>query len=315
MTTESLSLEGLPSVPAKILVVEDDKDISGMLETVLRENGFDVYAAQDGKLGASMLAKVSPDLVLLDLQIPNRTGLELLGDVRKRDQEFGIFMPVVILTGVYTSRNDKVISLNSGADDFLHKPFDLVELLARVRSLLRIRELNKRAQYLATHDHLTRCYNRRFLVDFVRREFERAKRYKKPFSYLLLDMDHFKDINDEFGHDQGDNVLMQVGFKLQDFFRAVDCVARLGGDEFAAVLPDCGAEDAAKVGERLVKEMKVPSGSPELSTKIRERVSFSLGIASLPDHAPDIETLMKKADEAMYAAKSAGRDQFRMAAA
>ncbi len=297
---------------AKILVVEDDATIAGMLKKILEENGYEVHHANEGSAAVQLLGSFNPDLVLLDLQIPERTGFDVLKDIRKKDQEFGLFVPVIILTGVYTSRDDKVESLNAGADDFLPKPFDLVELLARVKSLLRIRELYKRSQYLATHDHLTRCYNRRYLLDFIRREYERYKRYKKPFSYLLLDMDHFKNINDEFGHEAGDEALTYVGYRLQDFFRAVDCVSRLGGDEFAVVLPDCGLPDAMKVGDRLMAELDKPYPAHPLSDKLKGRIAFSVGIACLPTHTEDTEELMRLADEAMYAAKETGRNKFRV---
>src|ERR1051326_3625302 len=137
---------------AKILVVEDDNGISGMLHDVLAEEGYDVFVASDGAVASEKLQSFLPDLVLLDLHVPHRSGFELLKEVRKRDQEFGIFVPVIILTGVYTTRKDKLISLDAGADDFLPKPFDLLELMARVRSLLRVQELYKQSQFLATHD-------------------------------------------------------------------------------------------------------------------------------------------------------------------
>ena len=298
--------------PPRILVVEDDKDIADMLKQILGENGYEVHHAAEGKVAIQLLNSLYPDLVLLDLQIPERTGFELLNDIRKKDQEFGLFVPVIILTGVYTSRDDKVQSLNAGADDFLHKPFDLVELLARVKSLLRVRDLYKRSQYLATHDHLTRCYNRRYLLDFINREHERFKRFKKQFSYLLLDMDHFKEINDELGHEAGDECLVYVGLRLHDFFRAVDCVARLGGDEFAVVLPDCGLADAMKVGDRLMAEISKPDPSQSLPEKLQSKIKFSVGIACLPEHTKDKEELMRLADEAMYEAKKAGRNKFRV---
>ena len=302
----------IPSTLPKILVVEDDKGVASMLKDILIEEGYEVSHAPDGKVAISLLNSFSPDLVLLDLQVPHKKGPEILKDIRKKDQQYGIFVPVIVLTGVYTTREDKVTSLDAGADDFLPKPFDLVELLARVRSLLRVRDLYKRSQYLATHDHLTRCYNRRYVLDFIDREFERYKRYKKPFSFFLIDLDHFKTINDQFGHEAGDQVLVTVGFRLQDFFRAVDCVARLGGDEFAVVLPDTGSADAQKVGERLMKSMIELKKSESLSPEISSMIGISVGGATLPTNTNDKEELMRLADEAMYESKKGGRNQFHM---
>lgn len=298
----------------RLLVVEDDPTISGMLGKVLMEEGYDVSVCDDGDKALQLLNTTSFDLALLDLHVPHRSGFDLLREIRQKNSDSGAFVPVIVLTGVYTSRNDKITSLDAGADDFLAKPFDLIELLARVRSLIRVQELYKRSQFLATHDQLTRCYNRHYLMEFLEREFQRFKRYKTPMSFLLLDLDHFKQINDQHGHEAGDKVLMHVGFKLQDFFRAVDCVARLGGDEFAAVLPDCDADEAKKVGERLLRFINDSNSKKELPEKLANLIGFSIGMACVPEHTEDPEELVRMADEAMYNAKKAGRNGFRLAA-
>jgi len=297
---------------ARILVVEDDRGISGMLSQILGEQGYDVTVAGDGKVASDLLATCATDLVLLDLNLPGRHGVDILKEIRQRGSESGAFVPVIILTGVYTSRDDKVNSLNAGADDFLPKPFDMIELLARVRSLLRVQDLYKRSQFLATHDSLTKCYNRRYLVEFMDREFERYKRYRTPLSFLMLDLDHFKKINDEKGHEAGDTALRHVGFRLQDFFRSVDCVARLGGDEFAAVLPDTSAHDAQLAAARLLRFMNSPDARKGINSDIAARLSFSVGVAAVPDHTEIPEKLLKLADLALYQAKKAGRNQFKM---
>ena len=297
---------------ARILVVEDDRAISGMLSQVLGDEGYEVTVAGDGLIASDLLATSTTDLVLLDLNLPHRNGVDVLKELRQRGAESGAFVPVIILTGVYTSRNDKVNSLNAGADDFLPKPFDMIELLARVRSLLRVQELYKRSQFLATHDSLTKCYNRRYLVEFMEREFERYKRYHTPLSFLLIDLDNFKKINDEKGHDAGDAALQHVGFRLQDFFRSVDCVARLGGDEFAAVLPDCSAHDGRLAAERLLRFMNGPEARKGLPPDIAARLSFSIGVSAVPEHTESPEKLIALADQAMYEAKKAGRNGFRV---
>ncbi len=296
--------------PARILVVEDDLPISGMLKHVLTAEGYEITVAGDGLVAQDLVGKGEIDLVLLDLHVPNRSGFEVLKDIRRKDQETGGFVPVIILTGVYASRNDKVNSLNAGADDFLPKPFDLIELLARVRSLLRVHELYKRAQFLATHDPLTRCYNRRYFNEFLEHEFERSFRYKGHFSLFLLDLDRFKQINDVHGHSVGDDVLQHIGYRLQDFFRAVDCVARLGGDEFAVVLPDCTMKDASQAAERLLLYMNGEEMRKGLPVAVAGQVAFSIGVASVPDHAMDAATLLRRADQALYSSKNGGRNQF-----
>lgn len=297
---------------ARILIVEDDQGISDLLKDVLAEQGYDVHVFGDGLQANKEILNFLPDLVLMDLGLPGMSGYEILEEVRKKDREMGSFTPVIVLTGIYTSRSDKAKCLDTGADDFISKPFDMIELLARVRSLLRIQELYKRSQFLASHDPLTKCYNRRYLLDFLSQANERFKRYSEPFSFLLLDMDHFKEINDQAGHEVGDQVLVHVAFALQDFFRAVDCVARLGGDEFAAILPGCGPKEAEGVGERLIQFMNDKNKQQTLPENIQSKVQFSVGIACLPQHTKNKEELMRLADEAMYAAKQAGRNQFRV---
>jgi len=296
--------------PSQILVIEDDKSVGTMLEDLLMEEGYRVKVVQDGQEAMGLLAEVSPDLVLLDLNLPHLSGHQILEEIRKRDQEFNLFIPVIILTGVYTSRNDKILCLNLGADDFLPKPFDMVELLARVKSLIRLREMHKRSQYLATHDHLTRCYNRRYLVEFVDHQLARFRRYKVPFAFLLIDLDHFKKVNDTYGHDKGDQVLIHLGFRLQDFFRAVDCLARLGGDEFAAVLPECNLENAKKVGFRLMEYVGNSKFKEGLPAELSSHVNISVGAASVPEHSEDREELIRLADLALYASKKGGRNRF-----
>lgn len=302
----------LMSTVARILIVEDEPAVSGLLEGLLGEKGYRTEIAIDGREASEKMLSFNPDLVLLDLRIPQRAGTEVLVDIRKRNQEYGSFVPVIILTGVYTDPKDKIAMLEAGADDFLAKPFEVVELIARVRSLLRVQELYKRSQFLASHDYLTRCYNRRYLMEFLGREFERHKRYGNRFAYLQLDMDRFKRINDELGHEAGDQLLMFAGARLQDFFRAVDCVARVGGDEFAAVLPDCGPAEAAKVGARLMDYLIKCAKEAPVPAPHAGAIGWSVGIACLPDHSVELEELMRFADEAMYAAKREGSNRFRV---
>src|SRR5205814_1247662 len=152
------------------------------------------------------------------------------------------------------------------------------------------------------------------LMDFMDREIQRSKRYKTPLGFVMLDMDGFKQINDQYGHEAGDKALLFLSSCLNDFFRAVDCVARIGGDEFAAALPGCGREEAKQVATRLIDFAKSPERRATLPSELRERVHFSLGIACLPDHAKEVKQLLQLADEALYAAKKAGHDQFRITA-
>jgi diguanylate cyclase (GGDEF)-like protein len=257
-----------------------------------------------------------PDLVLLDMVLPDMDGLEVLRIVKARPQ--GDFIPVIILSA-RADIDSKVAGLRIGADDYLAKPFAEAELLARCTAMLRIKSLQDQLRRVqreleerSVTDGLTGLKNRRFFDERLAEEFRRAQRYSDPVSLIMIDLDHFKEVNDRHGHPFGDVVLREAAGLIRSSIRDPDICARYGGEEFAVILPKTHLAGAITVAERIWKELgaksyKVPPEAPG-GPSIRQ-VTASLGIAFYP--SKDIsspELLLRFADEALYQAKRAGRN-------
>jgi diguanylate cyclase (GGDEF)-like protein len=256
--------------------------------------------------------------VLLDVVMADIDGFAVCRWLKMNAETREI--PVIMLT-VRTALADKVEGLNIGADDYLAKPFQDEELEARIFAALRVKathaELKERNQQLesmlhhvealAITDPLTGLFNRRRFADVLKREFAVTKRYKNTLSCLMIDLDHFKHINDRYGHDAGDLVLKEVARKIQETLREVDVPARYGGEEFAVLLPHTSKRDAMIVAERvcaIVRKVEMKLGNDVL--KLSASVGVSGNIDVLSGQAED---LVKAADFALYEAKRRGRDR------
>lgn len=268
--------------------------------------------ACDGLDGFRQMRQHAVDLVLCDLDMPGFDGFKFLrmvsGDSKLQHT------PVILLTG-HEDMGTKVKGLSAGASDYLTKPFDDLELIARVNVHLKLKRLqdelsekNCELEKIARIDALTGVSNRRHLMEVLQTEFERCRRYTRPFALLMFDLDHFKKVNDTYGHQAGDAVLVEVAAALQTALRLNDTVGRYGGEEFAVVLPETDAEAALLVGERcrtLVEELNVNYGA-----KLPLKVTASIGLAAVPDAGIcDLDGLIKVADSALYRAKGAGRNR------
>jgi two-component system cell cycle response regulator len=308
-----------------VLAAGDARE-SGVLSWLLREHGYDVSAvpANDSLLDAFRARRT--DLVLLDA---SRDSIqEQLRRMRAEDQ--GRRTPVILL-GV-NRLEDATRALRMGADDWVSKPLSLPELLARIGARLRARtdasqardtlirreeELeqaradNRRLEELATTDSLTRLLNRRALLERLTGEVERAKRFKSQLSLLMVDLDHFKTVNDRYGHLAGDEVLRQIGELLARVVRTIDVVARYGGEEFVVALPETSSEGAVVFAERLRE--RVASQALDAGGAHNFHLTCSVGVATFPSpHVASTEALFARADEALYRAKSGGRNQVRV---
>jgi len=301
---------------SKILVVDDSRTQLEWLVKVLERDGFDVRTAADGKDAIRKVRSDPPDLVLLDMILPDMDGLEVLRIVKARPEDQ--FIPVIILS-VKSDLDSKVAGLRIGADDFLAKPFAEAEILARCAAMLRIkslqdqlRETQRKLREQAITDELTGLKNRRAFDERLLEEFRRAQRYADPVSLIMIDLDHFKQVNDRFGHPFGDVVLRGAAEQVRHSTRDPDICARYGGEEFAVILPKTHLSGALAVAERIWKELgakthPVPPGAPGPEKAIQ--VTASLGLAFYP--SKDITTpelLLRYADEALYQAKKAGRN-------
>lgn len=302
-----------------ILIVDDSEAIQHHVEHVLsvQDEEFQVLTAKDGLSAFNLLVRNKVDLVLCDVVMPGIDGFKFL-TLKNSRPEFAD-LPVIMLTGA-SDVSAKVRGLEAGAADYLTKPFHDQELVARVRVHLKLRALqeelrvkNEQLQLVSRTDGLTGIWNRRHLMEVGEVELDWARRYKNELGCIMLDLDHFKLVNDRHGHLVGDQVLSAVAEQLQQDLRKCDLAARYGGEEFVLLLPQTGLEGAHAVAERqrlAVAALSVPAGMTEV------RPTVSLGVAAYPTHpAESIEDLFRHADQALYRAKEAGRNRVELAEA
>lgn len=296
---------------AKILVIDDSRVVVHMAKAILSKRKHQVLLAQDGETGLQTVMTEQPDLVLLDLILPGLDGYTVCRRIKQEIASQDI--PVIMLTSK-ASPADKVRGLEMGAADYVTKPFDEGELVARVNTHLKLKQLyealqekNRQLQELANLDGLTGLYNHRFFQETVSRDFQRAYRYKESLSCILLDIDHFKNFNDTYGHQTGDMVLKTLGGLIRQIMRGSDLAARYGGEEFALLLYHASAPESLVVGERLRKIVEQHQFRQE---DLMLKVTISAGLASFPHpEIVDAKTLIECADKALYRAKEEGRNR------
>lgn len=294
----------------KILVAEDDSVTRQLLKVSLERWKYEVAVASDGTQAKEiMLGNDAPKLAILDWMMPGSDGVEVCRDLRKRAE--GSYVYTLLLTSK-AEKSDLVSGLEAGADDYLVKPFDLLELQARLRCGERIIALQdeliaarEAMREQATRDALTGLWNRGAILDILSREFNRSRRDQSPLTLLMLDLDHFKLINDTRGHQAGDSVLRIVTSRLQSELRPYNAVGRYGGEEFLVIVPGCDESSSFNLAERLRNRV---SATPISTTSDPIPVTISLGFAGLAED-PDPESLIRRADEALYRAKKAGRNR------
>ncbi len=310
----------------RVLVVEDSRVQAQRLAEVLADEGYQVQIAGDAGEAIRCVRSEPPDLVLLDMILPDMNGLEVLRIIKSRSEEE--FVPVILLS-VKADLDSRVAGLRMGADDFLAKPFAEAEVRARAGAMLRIKSLQdqlraakRECERLSVTDGLTGLYNHRHFEERLREEFSRCKRYGAALSLIMLDLDHFKAVNDAHGHPFGDRVLRETAELISTSIRDHDVCARYGGEEFAIVLPNTNLQGAAAVAERFLTRMRgktyhtteSETGGEAAGAPAVLRVTASVGVASYPtSDAASAERLIKLADEALYRAKGEGRNTIRVA--
>jgi two-component system, cell cycle response regulator len=296
----------------RVLVVQADETERLFQRALFTDAGLTVIEAATGADALDFLATDRPDLVVLGRALPDMDGLELLPRLKSGELDF---VPVLVLSH-RSEIAERVRGLQLGADDYLARPCDPAELLARAKALLRnklthdkIRKLQVALEQMVVSDPLTGLHNRRYLMDRLTQEMQRADRHGDPLAFAMIDLDGFKPINDQFGHVVGDKVLRAVGNAVARCVRVSDIAARYGGDEFAVILPQTPPEGAMRVVERVLRTIS------ELTLQDSEgkscKVTASLGLAYYP--ADDVETpedLIHSADGALYGAKRSGKNRF-----
>jgi two-component system, cell cycle response regulator len=295
----------------RVLVAEDDAMFRKILASWLGNWGYQVTLAEDGARAWTILQQdLPPQLLILDWMMPALSGLELCRKVRERDQAPYQY---ILLATAKDAKQDLVRGLEAGADDYLTKPFDKSELRARLRAgnrILTLQDSQIRAQeqlrFQATHDQLTGVLNRAEILETLRRELERAARSHTATGLLILDVDHFKAVNDTYGHLTGDAVLKEVTQRVTKAVRAYDSLGRFGGEEFVVVLPGCDREQIDLGAERV--RSAVDSGFILFNeSQVSVTVSIGAAVAS-PGTISDTE-MLAAADSALYKAKRIGRNR------
>lgn len=300
------------STNGRILVVDDNRDNAEIIVTRLRYRGYEVNDAGTGDQALRKIRARPPDLVLLDLMLPDMDGYEVAARIRA-DEDLP-FIPIIIVTA-RDMTEDQTLWFEAGADDYLTKPVNFPELEARVRSLIRIKRLqdeleikNRELERLSTSDGLTGLFNHRHIHELLREEFERSDRTGAPITVAMLDLDHFKSVNDRYGHVAGDQVLRELADILRGTAREVDRLARYGGEEFMVILPSTDPDGGANFADRVRRT--VEDHDFVLADDIYVKLTLSAGTASTPHpEIPDPIALVRCADEALYAAKRAGRNR------
>jgi len=296
----------------RVLIAEDDVVFRRILEATLLKWGCEVISACDGnEAWRLMQSSDAPRLAVLDWMMPGLDGVEICRKVRMQTDKPYIY---ILLLSAKGHRGDMIAGLDAGADDYITKPFDPLELRGRLRAGQRIVDLQEELlaareelQYIATHDSLTRLWNRPAIISALKKQLALASGSGKAIAVAMADLDHFKRINDTYGHTVGDAVLSEISRRMISSVRPYDAVGRYGGEEFLIVFEGCTPADAYSVAERLrrcIGDQPIQVGDVPLS------VTISLGIAvCVPTGEEDHEVLIHQADAALYIAKNSGRNR------
>lgn len=299
---------------ASILIVDDQELNVRLLEQILREAGYRCLTSTMDPYAVCDLHRANRyDLILLDLEMPGMDGFQVMEALKEDETDAEGYFPILVITA---QPDHKLRALASGAKDFISKPFDLMEVRTRIHNMLEVRLLYKRLEHqnraletLALHDPLTGLPNRRLLMDRMALGIAHARRNRGNMAVVYLDLDGFKEINDTLGHDGGDTLLKMVAARLVGAVRQEDTVARVGGDEFVIALAELShGDDVDELVSKVLQAVSQPCSIQGSSVN----VTASVGVSVYPVHGDSVETLMKSADLALYEAKGAGKNDYRI---
>ena len=294
---------------ATALLVDDEEVNTYALKIILEARGYRCIVASNGPDALRFAIEALPDVIILDIHMPVMDGYEVCR--RLKDDARTKPIPVLFLTARHRDQEEVIKGLDIGANDYVTKPFNPEELLARVAVMVRVRTAEEMVRHASYTDDLTQLYNRRFLQQRLEEEMHRASRYALRLSCIMLDIDHFKSINDKHGHAAGDHVLREVAAIMKRHVRKSDLAIRYGGEEFMLILFENDLNGSLRVAERVRADVESHAfdwnGTPL-------RLTISSGVAVFP--APGIsmpDELVARADAALYSAKASGRNVVRAA--
>jgi two-component system cell cycle response regulator len=300
----------------RILAADDDPVWLRMIEAMIRQWGDEPLAAKDGRDAWEILhGPDRPRLAILDWVMPGMDGLDICRKLREDTDSPYVY---IILVTQRDSKEDLIRAFDAGADDYIRKPFDPDELRARLRAAGRIMDLQDallmaqgELQRQATHDSLTDLLNRGAIEEMLERELARSKRDDSSVGVLLADVDHFKKVNDTYGHAGGDDILREVTRRMLGAVRAYDLVGRYGGEELLVILPRCDDGAAMRIAERTRQAI---AGAPMRTGDREAPVTMSIGVATSRSMGSfDVDSLVAAADAALYRAKNGGRNRCELA--
>ena len=290
----------------KALVVEDSIAQNKTICHQLKEKNIWPISAYSGEEAVEKLVSGADiDVILMDIHLPKASGIDV-AKALKKDERFS-YIPIIGITSASGAEAVEIMreAFDAGIDDFLTKPYNMVEFHARVKANINRSKLIKRLKEESELDFLTRLYNRRTLFRFLEHLIAMAKRNNENLSFVILDLDKFKNVNDTYGHQTGDEVLKNTANLIKSSVRKADIVGRFGGEEFCIVMPHTDLKNACVVSEK-IRETIQNNGIEVGGKKIN--ITVSLGVSEL-NSEDDINTLIKKADTALYKAKETGRNR------
>jgi len=304
LTRNDLSIS---QVSGHILYIEDHLTLANMTMDVLKQMGLTFDHCCSAEQGVILFEENNYDLVLLDIILSGeKDGIEMIREVRARQDDKKL-TPMLAMSAT-TKASERIHALKVGANDFIVKPIIQAELAVRVKNLIVARQLHLKIisqqqalERLAMTDQLTGLYNRYFLNSFIEKALSLAKRHKYPLSIIMIDLDKFKHINDTFGHEQGDEVLVKISSELQKSCRLEDIAVRLGGDEFLVVLPHCGEQDVINKANAICQKVNAIEASHADVV-----VAASFGVSSTEQGTFNYKALFDLADQAAYQSKAQG---------
>ena len=290
-----------------VLIVDDDLSVRNTMDEYIASAGFNTLAASSAEEALELIEKNNFAVVITDIRLPGLGGLELTKVIKQKNGS-----DVIVVTG-YSDDYSYEEAINIGASDFVIKPVRLEELLLRLRRVLKERQLSsertrmmQKLQKLATTDGLTKLYNSRSFYSQLELEVDRYNRYKHPLSLLLLDIDNFKEFNDNYGHLEGDKVLVRFSQIIKSCLRTNDSAYRYGGEEFTVILPETNGDEAKTVAQRIRSSLETEKFKP--IPEKNAKITISIGVTQyFPKE--ELSAFIRRADKAMYLSKKNGRNR------